>query len=128
MIPAEFLADVGKAQIGELADQVHGHLPGFGGALVLLGAPEDGFVHVVELADLGDNEARGGQGVALALEHIVNGPGDVGKIQGHIVQVPVGKDFLHRTLNLPDVAGDIHGDVVAHVVGQLQTQLFCLVF
>ena len=111
MVPAEFLADVRQAQVGELADQVHGHLPGFGGTLVFLGAPEDGFVHVVELADLGDDEARGGQGVALALEHIVNGPGDVGKIQRHIVQVPVGKDFLHRALNLPDVTGDIHGEV-----------------
>ena len=26
-----------RPQVGELADQVHGHLPGFGGALVLLG-------------------------------------------------------------------------------------------
>ena len=85
MIPGEFLADVRQRKIGQLPDQIHGHLPGFGGALVLLGAPEHHLVHVVELADLGDDQAGGGQGVALGLEHIVNGPGHVGQIQGHIV-------------------------------------------
>ena len=85
MIPGEFLADVRQRKIGQLPDQIHGHLPGFGGALVLLGAPEHYLVHVVELADLGDDQAGGGQGVALGLEHIVNGPGHVGQIQGHIV-------------------------------------------
>ena len=85
MVPAEFLADVGKAEVCQLADHIHGDLPGFGGALVLLGAPDHGFLQIVELADLGDNQPRGGQGVALGFEHVVNGPGHVGKIQGHVV-------------------------------------------
>ena len=85
VIPVKFLADVRQGQIGQLADQIHGNLPGFGSALVFLSAPEDGFLHIVELADLADNQGRRGYGAALGLEHIVNGPGDVGKIQGHIV-------------------------------------------
>ena len=85
MILAEFLADIGEGQIGQLADQVHGHLPGFGDALALLAAPQDGFVDGVELADLADDQTGGGQGVALHLEHIINGPGNIGQIQRHIV-------------------------------------------
>ena len=85
MVPGEFLADIGQGQIGQLPDQVHGHLPGFGGALILQSAPKDGFIHAVELADLGDDQAGGGQGIAFGLEHVVNGPGDIGQIQRHIV-------------------------------------------
>ena len=94
MVTGEFLADVGQTQIGQLPDQIHGHLPGFGGAFVFLGASQNHLVHVVELADLADDEAGGGQGVAFALEHIVDGPGDVGQVQGHVVQVPVGTETL----------------------------------
>ena len=80
MIPGKFLADVRQAQVGELADEVHGNLPGFGGAFVFLGASQNHLVHVVELADLADDEAGGGQGVAFALEHVIDGPGDVGQV------------------------------------------------
>ena len=128
MVLGEFLADIGQAQVGELADQVHGDLPGLGDALALLGAPEHRLVHGVELADLGDDQAGGGQGVALGLEHIVNGPGNIGQVQWHIVQVPVGHDFLHGALDLPDVVGDIDGDVVAHIVVQVQSKALGLVF
>ena len=38
VVTVELLADIGKAQIGQLPDQVHGGLPGFGGALVFQGA------------------------------------------------------------------------------------------
>ena len=69
MVPGEFLADVGKRKVGQLADQVHGNLPGFCGALILLGAPQNNLVDGVELADLADDQAGGGEGIALGLEH-----------------------------------------------------------
>lgn len=52
VIPGKFLADVRQTQVGELADQIHGDLPGFGGTLVFLGAPEKHLVNGVELAYL----------------------------------------------------------------------------
>ena len=128
MVPGKFLADVGQTQIGQLPDQIHGHLPGLGGVLVFLGAPDDGLVDGVELADLADDETGGGHGVALALEHIVDGPGDVGQIQLHARQIVVGHDLLDGALDLPDVVGDVDGDVVAHVVIELQIQAPGLVF
>ena len=85
VIPVELLADVRQGQIGQLADQIHGNLPGFGRTLVFLGSTKERFFHIVEFADLADNQGRRGNGAALGLEHIVNGPGDVGKIQRHIV-------------------------------------------
>ena len=36
VIPGEFLADVRQTQVGELADQIHGDLPGFGGRQALM--------------------------------------------------------------------------------------------
>ena len=128
VIPGKFLADVRQTQVGELADQIHGDLPGLGGTLVFLGTPQNDLVDGIELAHLADDQAGGGQGVALALEHIVNRPGDIRKIQRHVIQVPVGQNFLDRTLNLPDVVGDVDGNVVAHVIGKVQSQIFGLVF
>ena len=52
VIPVELLADVREGQIGQLADQIHGNLPGFGCALVFLGSTKDRFFHIVEFADL----------------------------------------------------------------------------
>ena len=49
MVAGELLADVGQAQVGELADEVHGHLASLGGVFVLLGAAEDGLVDGVAL-------------------------------------------------------------------------------
>ena len=121
VVPGEFLADVGQAQVGELADQVHGYLSGFGGTLVFLGAPKHCLVHAVELADLTDDQVGSGKGVALGLEYIVNGPGNVGQVQGHVVQIPVSQDLFHRSFDLPDIVGHIDGDVVAYIVAQAQT-------
>ena len=50
VVLGEFLADVGKRKVGELPDQIHGYLTGFGSALVLLSAPENHLVYIVELA------------------------------------------------------------------------------
>ena len=50
------------------------------GALVLLGAADDHIVNVIELADLADDQAGRGKGVALGLEHILDGTGHIGKI------------------------------------------------
>ena len=127
VILTEFLADIRQAQVGQLTHQVHGDLPGFGDALALLAAAKHHLVHRVELADLADDQAGGGQGVALALEHIVNGPGNVGQVQGHLIQVPVCQDLLHGAFDLTDIVGHINGDVVAHIVIQIQTQLLGLV-
>ena len=65
VVLAEFLADVRQTQVGQLADQIHGNLPGLCDALGFLGAAKHRFFHGVELAHLTDNEAGGGQGVAL---------------------------------------------------------------
>ena len=128
MVPGEFLADVGQTQIGQLTDQVHGHLTGFGGVLVFLGAPQNGFVDGIELADLADDQAGGGHSIALALEHIVNGPGNIGQIQLHAGQIVIGHDLLDGALDLTDVVGDVDGDVVADIVIQLQIQGPGLIF
>jgi len=85
MIPGKLLADVGEAEVGELADEVHGYLPGFGYTLALLGAAKYHLVYIVELADLTDDQAGGGQGIAFGLEHIADDLGDIVQGQGHIV-------------------------------------------
>ena len=85
VVLVQLLADVRGGEVGQFPDQVNGHLPGLCGALVFQRTPKDGFVDGVELADLRDDQIGGGQGVTLGLEHVVNSPGDVGKIQGHIV-------------------------------------------
>ena len=122
VVPAEFPADFREGEIGQLTDQIHGNLPGLGGSLVFEGSPQDRFVNGVKPADLTDDERRRGNGVSLHLEHVVDGPGDVGKIQRHVVQVPVGQNFFHSAFNLPDIVGDVVGDVVADVVPQIQPQ------
>ena len=116
VVPVELPSNVGQAQVGHLADHIHGHLPGLGHTLVFLGAPEDHLVHAVELADLGNDQAGGGQGIALGLEHIVNGPGNVGQGQLHAGQVVVGHDLFDRTFDLTDIICNIDGNVVAHIV------------
>ena len=112
MIPAEFLADVRQGQVGQIANQVHGHLPGLGGAPVFQGAPEHVLLDGVELGHLGDDQGGGGQGLGLSLVHVLDGPGHVGKIQGHAAQVVVGLDLFYRSFDLPHVGGDVLGDVV----------------
>ena len=128
MVLAEFLADVRQAQIGQLPDQIHGDLTGLSDALGLLAAAQGHLVHGVELAHLRNDQAGGGQGVAFGLEHIVNGPGNVLQIQGHVVQIPVGQDLLDGAFDLTDIVGDIDGDVVAYIIVQIQTQMLGLVF
>ena len=57
VILGKFLTDVGQGKIGQLPNQIHGHLPGFTNALGLLGAPKLLFLHGIELADLRDDQA-----------------------------------------------------------------------
>ena len=128
VILGKFVADIRKAEVRQLADQIHGHLTGFRNTAVTLGTPQDGFVHGVEFADLTDDQTGCGKGIAFALEHIVNGPGNVGQVQRHIVQIPVGQNFLDRAFNLTDIVGHIDGNVIADIVAEVQTQLPCLVF
>ena len=125
VILIQLLANVRGGQIGQLADQVDGNLPSLGSTLIFQRTAQDRLINGVELADLADNQAGGGQGVALALEHIVNGPGDVGQIQGHIVQIPVGHDLFYRSFNGANIVGDIDGNIVADLVIQIQTQMLC---
>ena len=73
------------AEICQLADEVNGNVSGFGNILGSLVAPNDSFINGVELANLTDNQAGCRQGAALALKHITDGSGNIGKIQRHIV-------------------------------------------
>ena len=127
MVLGKFLADVGEAEVGQFPHQVHGHLTRFGNTLALLIAPQCHFVHGVEFADLGNDQAGGGQGVALYLKHIVEGSLDIFQIQGHIVQIPICHDLFHGAFNLTDIVGDVDGNVVAHIIGKVQTQVHGLV-
>ena len=85
VILAELLADVGGGKIGQFPDQIDGYLSGFHRSLAALGTTQGRFVDGVELAHLVDDQTGGGQGIALVLEHIVDGPGNVGQVHGHIV-------------------------------------------
>ena len=78
VIPIEFLADVGKAQIGQVPNQVHGNLPCLSDVFLLQGAAKNGLVDGVELAHLADDEAGGWQGVSFGFEGVLNHPGYVG--------------------------------------------------
>ena len=117
MILAQLLTDGGGGKVGQLPDEIHCHMSCLYGGLVLLGATDHGVVHAVELADLADDKAGGGKGVAFCLEHILNGAGHIGKIQRHLIDVPIGHNFLDGAFDLPDVVGHIDGNVVAHIVG-----------
>ena len=119
VILAEFLANVGQRKVGQLSDQILGHLPGFGRSLIFQSTAQGGLVDRVELADLADDQTGGGQGVALYLEHFVNGPGNIGQVQRHVVEVPVSHDFLDRSFNLPHIVGHINGNIVANIVRQV---------
>ena len=46
------------------------------------GAAQDGFVNGIEPANLADDEGRGGNGVSLHLEHIVDGRETLGRSRG----------------------------------------------
>ena len=128
VVPVEFLADVGQAQVGQVPDEIHGDLPGLGDVLFLQGAPEHGFVDGIEFAHLTDDQAGGGQGVALRLEGILDHPGHIGQVQRHVVQVPVGQQLFHDAFNLAHVVGDVHRNVVAHIVPQLNAKAPGFVF
>ena len=120
VVLTQLFTDIRGGEVGQLSDQVDSHLTGFCSSLVLQCATEHRLVYGIELAVLIDDQACGGQCVALALKHIIDGPGDIGKIQGHIIQIPVCHDFLYSTFILPDIVGDVDGNIVAHIVAQLQ--------
>ena len=128
VILSEFFTDICGGQVGMLPDQIDGHLTGFHRALAALGTTQSGFIDGVEFAYLIDDQAGGGQGVTLVLEHIINGSGNVGQIHGHIVQIPVSQDLFHRAFDLTDIAGNIVGNLVANIVRQLQSKGNGLIF
>ena len=55
VVSSEFFTDVRQAQVGELADQINGDLPGLSSALILQSSPKDIFVNGVEVAHLADD-------------------------------------------------------------------------
>ena len=85
MIAAKFLADIRCAEVCQLTDQVDSHLPGFVRYFIFQRTADDTFFNGEEFTHLIDDQRRCGQGVAGLLEHIGNGPGNIRKIQGHIV-------------------------------------------
>ena len=52
VVTVEFLADIGKAEVGQLPDQVSGDLASFRGTLVLQSASEHILFNGIEFADL----------------------------------------------------------------------------
>ena len=76
MISGEFLTDIREAEIGQLSNQIDSDLTGFVCTFVFQCATEYRLVNGIELADLADDQAGRGKGIALALEHIGDGPGD----------------------------------------------------
>ena len=123
MVLAELLGDIGKRQVRQLADEVHGDLAGLRRALVFQGAAQGALVDGVEAADLADDEVRRGDGLRFALIHILDGARDVRDVQRHAGQVVIGLDLLDGALDLADVVRDIFGDVIHDVLRQLDAQL-----
>ena len=122
MVPAKFPADGLVALVGQIPDQIHGDLPGHDHVVGFQPAPEQIFLHPVEPGDLRDDQRRRGQIVAALHVHILDGPGHVGQIQGHAVEIVVGFDDVDRALQGPDVVGDVLGNVVADFVRQIHAQ------
>ena len=85
MIFAKFLTNVRQTQVGQLADQVDGYLPGFGSSLIFQRATKNRFIDGIELTDLADDQTGRGQRGIFIFKHIINGAGDMRQIQGHIV-------------------------------------------
>ena len=85
VILAKLCADGGEREVCQLPNEIHRNMPGFGYGLCSLVATENRLVNGVELTDLTDNQIGCGQRTAFALEHIADGAGNIGKIQGHIV-------------------------------------------
>ena len=85
VVLVQLLADVRGGEVGHLPNQVNGYLTGFCRTLVFQCTAKHILFHGVELTNLRNNQAGSGQGVALALEHIVNGPGNIGQVQHHTV-------------------------------------------
>ena len=78
VILAKLCANGGQAEICQLADQVNGNVPGFCYILCTLVATNHIFIDGIELTDLADDQAGRGQGAAFALEHVTDGPGNIG--------------------------------------------------
>ena len=127
MVLAELERDIREGEVCQLPDQIHGDLPGLGGALGALGAADHVLVDGVEAADFGQDQRRRGQIVGAALVHVLDGARDVHHVERHIVEVVIGLDLLDRALELADVVGDVFRDVVAHVVAQVEPQALGLV-
>jgi len=127
VVAAEFPADIRQAQVCELADEVHRDLPRLGGVLVLERAAQNLLLDGVEAADLGDDEAGRRQAVGFAAVHVLDRAGDVRHVERHPAEIAIGEDFFDGALNLPHVRRDIFRNIVADIVGQLESETHGLV-
>lgn len=121
VILTKFLTDIRCGEIGQLADQIDRYLSCFCSAFILQCAPEYRFFNGIEFTYLVDDQTGGGKGIAFIFKHIVDGAGNVGKIQGHIIQIPVSHDLFHCAFDLPDVVGYIYGNVITDFVTEVQS-------
>ena len=124
----KFLADLAQRQVGQAADEVHGHLTGGGGFLEPLLAAQHPLFNIIVFADLGNDEIGGGHELIVALEHVAHGAGGVLLVDVGAQQLAVGEDLFHRALDLTDVGRHILCNVGADGIGQGGAQLGGLVF
>ena len=90
--------------------------------------PDGGAVQLVKAGHLLDDGVGGGEKVLLGPENVPHGAH--GGLYVHLSahQLLEGHDFVHYTLNLPHVGGDVFRHVGQHRVGQGDAPLHRLVF
>ena len=122
MVALELLPDGLHAHAGDLADDVHRHLAGGADVGVALFAADVGGHHVVGACDLVENFLdRHGDGLAV-VQRVLDGGGRHADAGGDALQHIVGVQFFDRALQLADVLLEVVGDVLRHIVGQVQIQ------
>jgi len=102
MVSCKFPANVRQAEIGQLPHQIHGHLPGFHGALVFQRSPD----YETRMAIL-KNKAKS-LGLSLSddvCNYIaINVTNNVRQIEGTVKKIMAYRDLNNMPLDLPNIS------------------------
>ena len=126
MVALELLPDGLHAHAGHFADDVHGHLPRGADVGVALFAADVRGHHIVGAGHFVEDLLNGHRDGLAVVEGILDGGGRHADAGGDALQHVIGVELFHRAFQLADVLFQMIGDVLRHVVGQVQVQQFRL--
>ena len=122
MIPLELLTDGLHAHAGHFPDDIHGHLPGRAHIGVALLAPDIRRHHIVGPRHLVEDLLNGHRDGLAVVQRILDGGRRHTDAGGNALQHVIGVQLLHRAFQLPDILLQMIGNILRHVVGQVQVE------